>query len=145
MFWHLLLAHTVADFILQPNCIWKLRQHKPILGNILHGLIFCPTALFISIPANLNIFILHKVAEPIFILTILHIFIDYLKTKINLRYKKESAFIFLIDQLYHIICIYIVSKFYYYKPLLHTPIVFVIAIFFILFFCGKWLLVYLKG
>ena len=96
---YLILAHFIADFVLQPDRIVKMK-HESWKGNLIHSGIHGLTGLVIMTPflPNPAVFI------AILIVTVSHFFIDSAKIQIE---KSAHRFVktFLLDQSAHLILI----------------------------------------
>lgn len=106
LFYRLLLAHLIADFPLQFTKLFRLKT-EGIKGIILHGSIFGILVVIFSIPYLTSPWI----GIFIIFLWMFHIFTDWLKIKLINRYKNDSLFLFLLDQVLHIASIGIVIFF----------------------------------
>jgi len=105
LFLKLMLAHTIGDFVLQPKK-WvkeKLKnKHKSkylYFHVIIHAL-----ALFVVLKFEL------KFCLGILAITLSHYIIDLIK--LNLNKKVKERYLFLVDQIAHIIIIIAVAAFY---------------------------------
>lgn len=97
LFLRLLMAHMIADFILQSNIVYNLKI-KTIWGQILHGVIIFITSILLTLPyPKITLFWVYLLA-----ITALHIIQDSIKIK----YFKDSLFPFwpfIADQVMHIL------------------------------------------
>lgn len=109
----LLIAHVLADFILQSSGMVIRRcsndSHERIISNSYHTLIYGVLSFSSTIYNNLSFY-------PILITLILvlfHGFIDYQKGKIiaNKPIMKYSIGLFLVDQFIHLISIFVAAYF----------------------------------
>ncbi|RPI32521.1 MAG: DUF3307 domain-containing protein [Chloroflexota bacterium] len=100
MFWHLLFAHFVADYPLQPN--WMVRNKDKISVLLLHTLIhFIVTVLFVGRAALV-------IWPYLLALTAAHFIIDVCKLTLG-RYRPKWVIIpYVIDQVLHYISIWLV-------------------------------------
>ena len=99
LFLTLLTAHFLADFPLQTNIIYKWKTLSP-WGVVFHSGIFTLCALMLCFSVlNAGIIFL------IFFLSVIHFFTDWSKLKIP--EKHDNLFIFLLDQLAHVVTIII--------------------------------------
>jgi hypothetical protein len=107
----LLLAHFIADFPLQFNKIYELKN-KSLVGGIPHALIVAICFIACSWP-YLGI---PGIWVFIYFFSFLHLFQD--STKIKLGSRKYSIWLYLLDQLFHIVTIstILVTKLKYLTP-----------------------------
>jgi hypothetical protein len=112
----LFISHLLGDFVFQSKYILKLRfektLHENIKGNVLHGLIHFSLMIIILLLCKfLNLInssrSFMEILNISLIIGIIHFFIDEVKTfLINFKpYFKNSIFIFIMDQIVHIISI----------------------------------------
>lgn len=96
---YLILAHFIADLVLQPDRIVQMK-HEGWKGNAIHAAIHGATALVILLPFLPNF----AVFSAILIVSVSHFFIDSAKIEIE---KKANRYvkIFLIDQSAHLLLI----------------------------------------
>ncbi len=103
-----LLGHIIGDFYFQPNCLAKVKNEKNKL-LLLHSFIYAIT-IYTSMSIATKGFGMYMPATVIFIC---HFAIDKVKTIIenrNILSCKYNAWIFIIDQIVHIIVIYVVLQ-----------------------------------
>lgn len=101
-FYLLLLAHVLADFPLQTDAVFRLKQ-KTMMGVLLHAGIFTVVALIIFFP-----FLAQAAAWiAILVLTLLHIVIDRAKVFLSLRKATDNFVYFAVDQVLHVISIWV--------------------------------------
>jgi hypothetical protein len=104
-FYLLLLAHVLADFPLQTDTVFRLKQ-KSMMGVLLHAGIFAAVALIIFFP-----FLAHSaVWIAILALTLLHIVIDRAKVFLSLRKATDNFIYFAVDQILHFLSIWIAGQ-----------------------------------
>jgi hypothetical protein len=104
-FYLLLLAHALADFPLQTDTVFRLKQ-KSMMGVLLHAGIFTAVALIIFFP-----FLAQAAAWiAILALTLLHIVIDRAKVFLSLRKATDNFIYFAVDQLLHFYSIWIAGR-----------------------------------
>lgn len=104
MFWELLLAHVLADFVFQTKSVAK------------NKLVFTETLKHCLYLFTISIFVLFVVGYrdlylliPILIISLTHGIIDYLKAKIDARTNdKWNWVLFSIDQIIHVISIILI-------------------------------------
>ena len=106
LFWLLVLAHFTADFPLQSDKIFALKsRHR--WGLLPHIFISFMTNLVVAFPyAGFKSFWL-----AILFLAIIHFLLDWLKIFFTQKLLSDSMFTFLLDQVLHILFIWI-SCFY---------------------------------
>lgn len=122
LFWNLVLAHMIADFLLQPNAVYTLKL-RGIAGQVLHGLIIVFTAA---------IFLTPYLGLPLAwaylcIIGLTHIIQDLIKTK----YFKDSPvpfWPFIIDEITHLAFIALIFVFplEQVKPPVNSPAVYIL-------------------
>lgn len=95
---YLILAHLIADFVLQPAKLieWKMRSNT---GIIIHSLIHAAISALLVFP-----YLSLKTAFIILALAITHYLIDYAKINISLKSDKYVEY-FVVDQICHFIAI----------------------------------------
>lgn len=113
-FYQLLLAHLIADFALQINRVYKLKVERK-LGVLIHAAITGLVALLFLTPYLLEI----RVYFFAFGLFIGHYGIDAARVVITQNRGRDNLWMFLLDQLCHIILIALVSLGI---QMLHPPI-----------------------
>jgi len=104
-FYLLLLAHVLADFPLQTDTVFRLKQ-KSMMGVLLHAGIFTAVALIIFFPflAQAAVWI------AILALTLLHLVIDRAKVFLSLRKATDNFIYFAVDQALHFISIWVAGS-----------------------------------
>lgn len=100
LFLKLVLAHLIADFILQFEELYQLKVRSH-LGHFFHALIHCLISLalaapFLSIP---------WMWAYILTLAVIHHFQDILKYRIQAKHPKQIFWCFTIDQIFHFLFI----------------------------------------
>ena len=114
VFWHLLLAHLLADFPLHTDYIYRKKISNPFKGLSVHGLVYM-VCLFICCLPYLEIkwFTLAGVTfngvETIFLLTLIHMFSDYIDVSDNHDLVGINALMFVCWQILEIAVLFIVS------------------------------------
>ena len=103
----LIISHLLCDFVLQSDDIVKQKNQKIISGYINHSLLIL-IVNFILIIIFYNVTIAFIIS---FLVTTIHIIIDYLKAKIEIDTPKANFIIFIIDQFSHLIIIYFIGKY----------------------------------
>ncbi len=96
LFLKLLLAHLIADFILQFDELYQLKV-KSYLGHLFHVLIHLSISLLLALPYLRD----PKIFAAICALSTLHYFQDNLKYHFQARHEKSIFFCFTIDQIIH--------------------------------------------
>lgn len=100
VFLKLVLAHLIADFILQFEELYRLKV-KSRLGHFFHGLIHFLCSLLLLFPYLDVPFIWVFVSA----LSIIHYFQDLLKYRLQAKHPKQIFWCFTIDQLFHLLFI----------------------------------------
>ena len=96
MFWKILLAHALTDFVLQPGVV-ALNKGKA-RNLVLHASVF----FILSNLSLLPLFSWRSVLS-LGLLSLSHGVIDFLKYHIEKRYEKDPWMIFLADQALHLL------------------------------------------
>jgi len=111
IFWKILLAHVLTDFIFQPNQLAENKDKVTVL--LVHGLIFFFLSIVLLVPT-----ISYQTIIALFLLASFHGFIDYSKNLIQKRTGKSLWLCFLGDQAVHVLAIgvvfFILDKTYLY-------------------------------
>lgn len=101
------LAHLLADFLFQPNCLIKLKdknhnKHKIWNKGIFwHSLIhLAMTLLLLFVYGELRI----ETLLAALCISVCHYFVDYIKSLV----KKNEILMFILDQLVHYVIIYLI-------------------------------------
>jgi len=95
LFYHLLLAHLLGDFPLQPT--WLLREKKRFRGLLLHaGIHFLTLVILVGI-SRVDLW------PILFLLATVHFAIDYAKISYAKRYPDQVTGPYLLDQGVHLI------------------------------------------
>lgn len=116
IFWRLVLAHLMADFLFHFNFIYKLKNTKIFAGYIVHGLVFFWSAVlccheFLFIPwLNLGSFDLNGV-QSILILAVLHALLDKINPSETRSFQGYNLFLFLLWQAMEIMLLFIFAPF----------------------------------
>lgn len=114
IFYALILAHLIGDFILQFNGIVSRRFSKKgresVLGNLQHAGIHLLTAFtaYILVSAMVSLpWFSYSILGIIIFISIMHFFIDYGKSLLILQkpFVQHSIFWFFVDQLAHLFII----------------------------------------
>lgn len=95
MFWEILLAHLLTDFVLQPN--WMNRRKNQVAVLFLHGGIFWGLSL-LFLASSLT----WPIAGGLAALAGLHGLIDFTKTRFQHKLEARGAALFLVDQGLHL-------------------------------------------
>ncbi len=99
----LLLGHIVADFYTQTAKAAEKKKEK-IKWVFIHGIIYFLTMVVISVPViSMHILMIDVAAS------ISHLLIDTVKFLLLKRKRKENAAVFVIDQILHFGCLFILS------------------------------------
>ena len=104
IFWKILLAHVLTDFIFQPDQLAENKEKGTVL--LVHGLIF----FFLSIVLLLPTFSYPTIIALV-LLASFHGFVDYSKNLIQKRTGKSLWLYFLGDQALHVLGIGVVVFF----------------------------------
>ena len=116
IFWCLVLAHLMADFLFHFNFIYKLKNTKIFAGYFVHGLVFFWSAIlcchnFLFIPwINLGPFVLNGV-QSILILAVLHTLLDKINPSETRSFQGYNLFLFLLWQAMEIMLLFIFAPF----------------------------------
>lgn len=95
IFWKVLLAHFLADFLLQPDFIAKNKKNLKFL--LLHVLIFFSLSFLFLLP-NITFTIIFFLV----LLSIFHGVIDFLKETLQAKFNNKAMLLFIGDQLVHL-------------------------------------------
>lgn len=121
-FFHLLLGHLFGDFVLQNKFIAS-NKSKNVKVLLLHVFFIFMSQIAFLFGKDLNIVSIYGV----FIITISHFFVDFIKFKNNDKNFSKTANYYLLDQLLHILTLILVSFFitqnHFYIPLKVTVII----------------------
>ena len=104
IFWKILLAHVLTDFIFQPDPLAENKEKVTVL--LVHSLIF----FLLSIVLLLPIFSFQTIIALV-LLASFHGFIDYFKNLVQRRTGKSLWLYFLGDQALHVLAIGVVFFF----------------------------------
>jgi hypothetical protein len=102
MFWHLLLAHFLADFPLQPN--WMARQKVRPWVLLLHVLTHFAVMLAVVFPASVTWWLY------LLLIGALHFAIDAVKNWFTVHRPQWVTWPYLIDQAAHCLSIFLVNR-----------------------------------
>jgi|SRR5690554_3654443 hypothetical protein len=107
MFWRLILAHVVSDFLLQTKSVVG-NKHR-LKANLIHGLVLLivSTVIFIDM-------LDFRILLMLFSISVVHGLIDYGKSYLDrLTGNRWNWLLFLLDQLLHIVSIYLLLTLFY--------------------------------
>ena len=117
IFWRLLLAHFLADFTLQFDVINRLKR-KNIYGMLIH----CATHLIVSIILTYRYlpdvwidlgFLRITGWWVMLIIIVFHFIVDEIRVYVLRNFAvKDNTICFLMDQLFHVIVLFMVSPIY---------------------------------
>lgn len=116
IFWRLVLAHLMADFLFHFNFVYKLKNTKIFAGYFVHGVVFFLSAVvccqdFLFIPwlkfASLNL----NGIQSIFVLSILHALLDKINPSETRSFAGYNLFLFLLWQAMEIMLLFIFVPF----------------------------------
>lgn len=119
IFWCLVLAHLMADFLFHFNFIYKLKHTKVFAGYFVHGVVFflcgliCCQKYLSMVWFNLGGLTLNG-TQSIFILGVLHALLDKLNPSEVRASKGFNLFLFLLWQAMEIMLLFI------FAPLIHV-------------------------
>ncbi len=116
VFWHLLLAHFLADFTLHTDYIYRKKITNPFKGLTVHGLVYLVCLLICCLPyLEINWFTVAGVSfngvESIFLLTLIHILSDFIDVSDNHDVIGINAVMFVCWQIIEISILFIVAPF----------------------------------
>lgn len=105
----MLISHTLADFVIQTEKMVEDKKEMNFYGYIKHGfaLVFIPLLLILLLEKES----ISEIIYIILIITLIHLGIDFVKEKINVKLKekkiskKSYVLIFILDQIIHIFII----------------------------------------
>lgn len=103
-FLRLILAHLIADFLLQTDKVFKIKVRYK-WGVLLHGSIVGVISIIFVLPY----FSQPQITTYIILLYLIHIFQDKAKIIYNLQIERNNLWTFLLDQLLHIGVIVLIS------------------------------------
>ncbi|MCX5783848.1 MAG: DUF3307 domain-containing protein [Elusimicrobia bacterium] len=114
IFWRLLLAHLLADFTLQTTGLsqWKRKSHA---GLLLHAAIYFAATALLTYPYLNNCWLCSKTFNikgwtAVLALAAAHYLGDYARAAfIKNKKDKDTTALFILDQLLHILFIFIFS------------------------------------
>ncbi len=114
VFWHLLLAHLLADFPLHTDYIYRKKITNPFKGLSVHGLVYMVCLLICCLPyLEIRWFTLAGVpfngVEAIFLLTFVHMASDYIDISDNHHLVGINAFMFVSWQLIEISVLFLAA------------------------------------
>lgn len=106
-FWLLIIAHFIGDFYLQSESIaWRKKDKLNAL--LVHSALYAMPMLVVMTPyAGLK-----WCAIAFAVITVSHAGIDFIKIKVCHKLKNHEVITFFIDQLLHIVIIYIIASIY---------------------------------
>ena len=114
IFWRLVLAHLLSDFLFHFNFIYHLKNTKVFAGYFVHGIVFFLTAIiccnnFLNIPwiqfGSLSL----NGMQSIFILAVLHALLDKINPSETRAFNGYNFFLFLLWQAIEIMLLFIVA------------------------------------
>lgn len=100
LFLKLVLAHLIADFILQFEELYQLKVRSHV-GHFFHALIHCLVSLALAAPF-LN---MPWMWAYLITLAVIHHFQDLLKYSLQAKHPKQIFWCFTIDQIFHFLFI----------------------------------------
>ena len=116
VFWHLLLAHLLADFTLHTDYIYHKKITNPFKGLSIHGLVYLVCLLICCLPyLEINWFTIAGVSfngvETVFFLALVHMLSDYIDVSDNHDVIGMNALMFICWQIIEISILFIVAPF----------------------------------
>ncbi len=116
VFWHLLLAHLLADFTFHTDYIYRKKITNPFKGLSVHGFVYMVCLIICCLPyLEMKWFTLAGVSfngvETIFLLTFLHMLSDYIDVSDNHDVIGINASMFVCWQIIEISVLFIVAPF----------------------------------
>ncbi|MBQ4493619.1 MAG: DUF3307 domain-containing protein [Elusimicrobiaceae bacterium] len=116
IFWRLVLAHLMADFLFHFNFIYKLKNTKVFAGYFVHGVVFFLSAViccqdFLFIPWLRTPFFTLNGAQSILVLSILHAGLDKINPSETRSFKGYNLSLFLLWQAIEIMLLFIFAPF----------------------------------
>ncbi len=116
VFWHLLLAHLLADFTFHTDYIYRKKITNPFKGLSVHGFVYMVCLLVCCLPyLEMKWFTLAGVSfngvETIFLLTFIHMLSDYIDVSDNHDVIGMNALMFICWQIIEISVLFIVAPF----------------------------------
>lgn len=104
LFWRLLLAHLTADFLLQPDWVFRIKsRHR--WGVLLHGGIVGLTTFLLAAPYLSSA----RVITLLICALIIHIFQDKAKIIFASQVARDNLWTFLLDQFLHVLAMGLVA------------------------------------
>lgn len=116
IFWHLLLAHLLADFTFHTDYIYQKKISNPFKGLAIHGLVYLVCLSLCCLPyLDIKWFTVANISfngvEAILLLTFLHILSDFIDVSDNHDVIGINALMFTCWQLIEISILFIVAPF----------------------------------
>lgn len=114
VFWHLFLAHLLADFPLHTDYIYRKKITNPFIGLSVHGLVYLIALLVCCFPyLEIEWFsfagITFNGVETVFLLTLIHMASDYIDVSDNHNLIGINALMFLCWQIIEIAVLFVVA------------------------------------
>lgn len=141
LFWRLILAHLLTDFPLQTNKIAE-QKSKGIFWVIVHSLIFLMLGLILSYK------FLEKIWVYIVIITCSHFLIDSIRIVGIRKYgMSDNVLSFLLDQLVHILIIFLFWKFLFisFSPVLEEKWTVILCLYIVATYFTSIFIYYIKN
>ena len=116
VFWHLLLAHLLADFTFHTDYIYRKKITTPFKGLSIHGFVYMICLLICCLPyLEMKWFTLADISfngvESIFLLTLIHMLSDFIDISDNHELIGINALMFICWQIIEISVLFIVTPF----------------------------------
>lgn len=116
IFWRLVLAHLMADFLFHFNFIYRLKNTKIFAGYLVHGLVFflagaicCKDYLFIPW-LNLGVISLNGM-QSLLVLSVLHTLLDKINPSEVRAFNGLNSVLFLLWQIMEIMLLFVFAPF----------------------------------
>lgn len=114
VFWHLLLAHLLADFPLHSDYIYRKKITNPFKGLSVHGLVYLIALLVCCFPyLEIQWFTFAGISfngvETVFLLTLIHMTSDYIDISDNHNLVGINALMFICWQAIEIAVLFLVA------------------------------------
>ncbi|WP_408006287.1 DUF3307 domain-containing protein [Pseudalkalibacillus sp. A8] len=111
----IILAHFVADFVLQKNSVIELKKarlHKGLLKHIFTHFIvlFIAVVIYFILLVEWRSDTIYKITASMFFILLIHYLVDWVKESINRKHDQVlvGSTLFLVDQLLHVLSIILI-------------------------------------
>ena len=114
VFWHLLLAHLLADFPLHTDYIYRKKITHPFIGLSVHALVYLITLLVCCFPyLEMKWFTIAGItfngAETVFLLALIHMASDFIDISDNHNLVGINSLMFVCWQMLEIAVLFLVA------------------------------------